>query len=96
MFFNVSHVTHLAHGSLSERARRDSLRRCVAVGGDHTVELFIFSKFFYKGLCEFSRAPHRGPGAFFCSQDLLSSFALFQYLSEYVRQQVGVWDGGIG
>ena len=45
MVFNDFHVTHLARSSRSERACRDPLRRCVAVGGDHPVELFIFTRF---------------------------------------------------
>ncbi len=45
MVFNDFHVTHLARSSRSEHACRDQLRRCVAAGRDHTVELVIFTRF---------------------------------------------------
>ena len=48
MVFNDFHVTHLARSLRSERACRGPLRRCVAVGGDRTVEMFILTRF-YKG-----------------------------------------------
>ena len=45
-FFNDFHVAHSTHTSRSERARRGPLRHCVAVGGDHTVKMFIFPLFY--------------------------------------------------
>ena len=53
-FFNDSHVAHLARSLRSERAWRDPLRRCVAVGRDRTVEMFILTRF-YKGFGELIR-----------------------------------------
>ena len=38
---NDFHVAHSTRSSRSEHGCRAPLRRCVAVGGDHTVELFI-------------------------------------------------------
>ena len=43
--FNDFHVAHLARSLRSERACRDPLHRCVAVGGDRTVEMFILTRF---------------------------------------------------
>ena len=46
MVFNDFHVVHSTRSPRSERACHGPLRRCVAVGGDHTVEMFIFPLFY--------------------------------------------------
>ena len=48
MVFNDFHVVHLVRNPRAACARRGPLRRCVAVGRDHTVKMFIFTRF-YKG-----------------------------------------------
>ena len=54
MIFNDFHVAHSARSSRSECVHGGPLRRCVAVGGDHTVKMFIFP-LFYKGPSELVR-----------------------------------------
>ena len=45
MIFNDSHVAHLVRSPRSARVCRGPLSRRAAVGRDHTVELFIFTRF---------------------------------------------------
>ena len=54
MVFNDFHVAHSTRSSRSERACRGPLRCCVAVGGDHTMEMSIFP-LFYKAPSELLR-----------------------------------------